>query len=253
MGVGVTDWVRLWHDMPTDPKWRTIARKSGQPLPCIIALFNLMMVSASQNAGDRGTLLGWDDEDAAAALDMEPEDVTAIREAMQGKVLDGDRLTGWERRQPKREDNSAERVKAHRERKRTERDATEREETPPSNGVTQCNAPETDAETDAEDMEAKASCASDDAPALKPEHIMEVWNESAPRLGKPCVRTLTPERRQLLKARIGQYQLGDFQEVFGKIERSAFLRGDTGWHGCTFDWVFKKANFQKILEGNYDQ
>ena len=251
----MTDWVRLWHDMPTDPKWRTIARKSGQPLPCIIALFNLMMVSASQNAADRGTLLGWDDEDAAAALDMEPEDITAIREAMQGKVLDGERLTGWERRQPKREDNSADRVKAHRERKRAEKaeeqPVQQREETPPAEPVTQCNAPETDA--DADDLAPEGACASDDAPGLKPEHIMEVWNESAARLGKPPIRKLDADRRQILRARIAQNQLDDFREVFGKIERSAFLRGDTGWHGCTFDWVFKKANFQKILEGNYDQ
>lgn len=96
-------------------------------------------------------------------------------------------------------------------------------------------------------------CASGDAPQLRPEHIFERWNEEAVRLGKPRVRDLTPERRQLLKARIGQYPIGDFLDVFGKIERSAFLRGDTGWHGCNFDWVFKKANFQKILEGNYDQ
>jgi len=94
------------------------------------------------------------------------------------------------------------------------------------------------------------SCASDDAPVLKPEHVVEIWNETAPRIGKPSVRDITPERRQLLKARIGQYALEDFQSVFGKIERSAFL---SGWRGCGFDWVFKKANFQKILEGNYDQ
>ena len=104
-----------------------------------------------------------------------------------------------------------------------------------------------------EELEAKASCPSDDEPALKPEHVVEVWNQRAAPMGKPKVRDLTPERRQLLKARIGQYPLEDFQSVFGKIERSAFLRGDTGWRGCTFDWVFKKANFQKILEGNYDQ
>lgn len=90
-------------------------------------------------------------------------------------------------------------------------------------------------------------------PALKPEHIGEEWNATAKRLGKPAVRDLTPERRQLLKARIAQYALDDFLDVFGKIERSPFLRGDTGWRGCNFDWVFKKANFQKILEGNYDQ
>ena len=96
-------------------------------------------------------------------------------------------------------------------------------------------------------------CASDDARAVTPALIVDAWNRTAPKLGKPKVRDLTDSRRQLLKARAGQYSLIDFQEVFGKIERSAFLRGDTGWHGCTFDWVFKRGNFQKILEGNYDQ
>ena len=104
-----------------------------------------------------------------------------------------------------------------------------------------------------ERLEAKASCPSSDEPALRPEHIFERWNETAATLSKPRVRDLTPERRQLLKARIAQYALDDFLTVFGKIEGSAFLRGDTGWRGCAFDWVFKKANFQKILEGNYDE
>ena len=135
----MTDWVRLWHDMPTDPKWRVIARRSGQPLPCVIAVFNLLMVNASSNADERGTLRNWDNEDAAAALDMEPEQVAAIMDAMQGKVLDGDRLSGWEKRQPKREDSGvAARVAKHREAKR---DAEKRT-------VTHGNAPETETETD---------------------------------------------------------------------------------------------------------
>ena len=123
----MTDWVRLWHDMPTDPKWRVIARKSKQPLPCVIAVFTMMLTNASGNAADRGVLLGWDHEDAGAALDMDAEDVAAIHAAMQGKVLDGDRLTGWERRQPKREDSTAaERKAAWKARKATEENATER-------------------------------------------------------------------------------------------------------------------------------
>lgn len=89
--------------------------------------------------------------------------------------------------------------------------------------------------------------------SLKPEHVVEIWNKTAVNLGKPKVRDITPERRQLLKARIAQYSVDDFIDVFGKVERSKFLRGDTGWRGCGFDWVFKKANFQKILEGNYDE
>jgi len=83
--------------------------------------------------------------------------------------------------------------------------------------------------------------------------VVEEWNHIADKLGKPKVRDLTPERRSLLKARANQYSFEDFVSVFNSIERSAFLRGETGWTGCTFDWVFKKGNFQKILEGNYDK
>lgn len=152
-------------------------------------------------------------------------------------LADGYEPHGWAKHQYK-SDSSTDRVQRHRAKRNVS-------ETPPDT--------ESDTETDTEVLETNVSCASGDAPGLKPEHVVEVWNEHAPRLGKPVVRNLTPERRQLLKARIGQYELTDFEAVFGKIERSAFLRGDTGWHGCTFDWVFKKANFQKIIEGNYDQ
>lgn len=100
-------------------------------------------------------------------------------------------------------------------------------------------------------LEAKASCETD--VSLKPEHIVEEWNKVAGKINKPKVRDLTPERRQLLKARINQYPLPDFLTVFNKIEHSPFLRGDTGWSRCSFDWIFKKANFQKTLEGNYDR
>lgn len=140
----MTDWVRLWHDMPTDPKWRTIARKSGQPLVCVIAVFNLLMVNASGNADERGTLRNWDDEDAGAALDMEPEAVAAIMSAMQGKVLEGSRLTGWEKRQPKREDMGAA------SRKRTQREKEKGECHAASRNVTQRHAPETETEEDTE-------------------------------------------------------------------------------------------------------
>jgi hypothetical protein len=102
------------------------------------------------------------------------------------------------------------------------------------------------------ELEPEGSCASDDALALKPEHIFEKWNELAERIGKPKVRDLTPERRALLKCRIAQYPIEDFVAVFAAIEASAFLRGDTGWRGCSFNWVFKRGNFQKILEGNYN-
>jgi hypothetical protein len=93
------DWLRLWHDMPTDPKWRTISKKSGQSIPNIIAVYSMMLVCSSRSE-IRGTLENWESEDVAAALDLEPKDIDDIYKAMQGKVLDGDKLTGWEKRQP---------------------------------------------------------------------------------------------------------------------------------------------------------
>jgi hypothetical protein len=95
--------------------------------------------------------------------------------------------------------------------------------------------------------------ASGDAPSLRPEHIQEKWNDDiAPVLARPTIRDLTPERRQLVKARIAQYSLEDFQTVFAKCRDSPFLRGDRGRTPLTFDWIMKKGNFQKTLEGNYD-
>lgn len=133
-------WVRLWQDMPTDPKWRTIARKSGQRIGDVMAVFNFMMVLAGEQAG---SIEGWVDEDVATALDLDEADVAAIREAMQGRVLDGDALTGWEKRQPKREDDSAERVRKYREKSKAKGDVTQC-----NADVTQRNAPDTDTDTE---------------------------------------------------------------------------------------------------------
>lgn len=96
------EWFRLWHDMPNDPKWRTIARASGQSISTVQAVWLQILASASQNS-ERGT---YDvlEEDIASALNESDEAVCAITQAMQGRVLDGKRLTGWERRQPSRED-----------------------------------------------------------------------------------------------------------------------------------------------------
>jgi hypothetical protein len=112
------NWLRLWHDMPNDPKWRSIARVSGRPVSEVTSVFVHVLVCASSSE-ERGRLEGWNDEDVAAALDMEPASVQAIREAMQGRVLEGNLLTSWEKRQRNREDDSAKRTKEWRDRRRT--------------------------------------------------------------------------------------------------------------------------------------
>ncbi len=137
----MTSWVRLWHDMPTDPKWRVIAKRSGQRVGDVIAVYVFLLVNASCNTVTRGVTHGVVTEDIAAALDISDKDVTAILSAMQGKVLSKDTLTGWEKRQPKREDNSSVRVTRFRQKNVTRRNGR----------VTHRNAP--DSESDAEGKE----------------------------------------------------------------------------------------------------
>lgn len=141
-------WLRLWHDMPTDPKWRTIAKVSKQRIGDVIAVFTHLLVCAS-NATERGRTQSFNCEDVASALDLETEQVEAIVEAMQARVLDGDKLKGWEIRQVAREDGSAERAKAWREakqaQKQTQANETERNRTP-----------DTDTDTDTEQKQTKA-------------------------------------------------------------------------------------------------
>lgn len=129
------DWFR-WHNRTvTDAKWRAVARRTGLPVASVVGVWAAMCENANQSP-TRGTLAGWSDEDAAAALDLETEQVAAAREAMQGKVLDGDALTGWEKRNPRREDATAA------ERKRRQRDM--------SRTVTHGHAPEIEEEGEVE-------------------------------------------------------------------------------------------------------
>jgi hypothetical protein len=93
------DWFRWHHGTVTDPKWRVVAAESGQRLSDVLAVWAAMLEHASQNEA-RGSLAGWRDKVVAAALDLTPEAVEAIRKAMGGMVIDGEQLVGWRKRQP---------------------------------------------------------------------------------------------------------------------------------------------------------
>jgi len=97
-------WLRLWHEMPNDPKWRTIARIANQPISLVLSTYLHLMVSASKNE-PRGTVRVRV-EDLASALDVDDAAIEIILNAMQGRVLAGDDLSGWAERQPAREDGA---------------------------------------------------------------------------------------------------------------------------------------------------
>lgn len=63
---------------------------------------------------------------------------------------------------------------------------------------------------------------------------------------------MTDARKKAVKARVAQYGKDKIITVFNLVLQSPFLLGDNNrnWR-ADFDWIFKSANFTKILEGAY--
>lgn len=111
-------WFR-WHTgTVTDPKWRVVASRADTSVANVVAVWATILEAASQSE-ERGIVTGWCAEDIAATIGIDPITVDRIWGAMQGKVLDGQQLTGWAHRQPlrEREDNSTPRVQKFRDTK----------------------------------------------------------------------------------------------------------------------------------------
>ena len=184
----------MWHGMPNDDKLRVVTRRIKQPMAITVALWAYVLDYASQSE-DRGSIEGVDYEAAAICLDLEEETVAAFFGACadKGMVVDG-RVTNWEKRQPKREDSSSERVRKHR--KKQEGNATKR-------NVTQCNAPDTDTDTDTEKKK-------------EPEELIpfqKIINHLNDKTGK-AFRPTTPKTRQIIQARWREgFRLADFESV----------------------------------------
>ena len=123
------DWYRCYHGAPSDPKWLVIARKAKVEPVVVVGVFWMLLDYASQHS-DRGSVAGFDIEVAAAFLGIEEEDALAVVSAFEGKsIIVANKIANWEKRQPKREDNSTPRVQRYRNAKSTDE--------------TQCNADET--------------------------------------------------------------------------------------------------------------
>ena len=122
----MTDWFRSWHGAPTDPKWLLIARRANTSPGIVSAIVWALFDHASQ-AESRGLVDHFDVETYSAFSGFEEGVITTVITTLEDKglIIDG-RLAAWEKRQPKREDGSAERAKAHRDRERTQANATER-------------------------------------------------------------------------------------------------------------------------------
>lgn len=138
MGEDVMEWFRWFEGSTTDPKFAVVARRSGQPVAFVIAVWAQILERASASK-ERGCIDGYDCEGADVSLGLPDGAACAIVQALKDKgLIDEYRVCKWEQRQPKRErdpepsGSSTGRVKDHRARKQKETDGNgpQRDETP---------------------------------------------------------------------------------------------------------------------------
>lgn len=130
----MADWFRWWHGTVTDPKFMWVSRHAGRPLSEVIAVWAALLETAS-NAETRGNVSCFDSVSFDCFMGFEDGICDRIIATMtdKGMVDEDGNLTGWERRQPKREDqasaesrakSSTERVREYRERMKQKRNET---------------------------------------------------------------------------------------------------------------------------------
>lgn len=131
-------WFRHYHGLLSDPKFGSIARRTGQPRERVVFVWLSILESASE-AKDRG-IVATDIDAIADTLNCDDEPIHAIWVEFEtrGMLVDG-RVAAWEERNPS-SDSNADRQKRYRERKRNG-DVT----------VTPRNAVESDTDTDIDD------------------------------------------------------------------------------------------------------
>lgn len=81
----------------------------------------------------------------------------------------------------------------------------------------------------------------------------ELYNAMAEKIGLPQARTLTPQRRKSLIARLREHGgIEAWKIALANVEKSAFLQGqnDRGWR-ADFDFLLQAARFTKVVEGTY--
>ena len=117
------EWLRWHHGAVADDKWPLVARRSGQSVAVVVAVWASLLECASQ-AEDRGSIDEFDPESMDALLQIEDGATKAVLDALcsgkKPRIADG-RIVNWGKRQPLREDGSAERSREWRERKREEK------------------------------------------------------------------------------------------------------------------------------------
>lgn len=81
--------------------------------------------------------------------------------------------------------------------------------------------------------------------------IAKLYNGTCTSL--PKVTTISSARERVIKTRLKEFTVKQFQTLFRKAQASKFLTGKNknNWR-ANFDWLMNATNFAKVLDGNYD-
>jgi DNA-binding transcriptional regulator YhcF (GntR family) len=82
---------------------------------------------------------------------------------------------------------------------------------------------------------------------------LSFWNANAAHAGWRLAKGLTAERPKHLRARLRENGIDGFRAAITRARASPYLAGADPPPWFTFDWIIKAANFQKLIEGNYDR
>ena len=85
------------------------------------------------------------------------------------------------------------------------------------------------------------------------EAIVNFFNDETQGVFGKVMYPISKNRQDSIRARIKDFGLDGFAEMVRKATRSNFLKGDNkGGFVAKFDWMIRPSNFQKIIEGNYE-
>ena len=85
------------------------------------------------------------------------------------------------------------------------------------------------------------------------EAIINFFNDETQGVFGKVMYPINKNRQDSIRARIKDFGLDGFAEMVRKATRSNFLKGDNkGGFVAKFDWMIRPSNFQKIIEGNYE-
>lgn len=293
-------WFRWHHGAVNDPKFRVIAARachamsrnvtrghdSGNDVSVchVVAVWAAMLECASQ-ADERGSLTDWDDEDAAAGLGMSIDQVAAIREAMEGKVIDDGFVSAWSKRQPKREDGRvADRKREQRSREKSHASVAGVRDDGPCHAVSRNvtteerrgeesllssyeersttgvdRPPGEAAESGAVALSGDPAGGGVSATPCPHQAIIALYHETLPELRR--VRVWNTTRQGMLAKRWREdperQALDWWRDLFGYVRQSNWLMGrEQGRDGrpfdCDLEWIISPKNLAKILEGKYE-